>query len=155
MCLPRTLPDKMKHLTSLFFAALLVSGCSTPQVGIPSSHTGPVATLKGHMAGPVEFFAGKEAHCLIQSVDGSKAGSSYTILPGEHTLIVYLTNMGQEYVGDVKVTIPEPKPYRLKAKRTGDSFALSLIDTKADKVIATSTAPVNQHMQFYTFVFLP
>jgi hypothetical protein len=136
-------------------ALLLLGGCMTPQARIPRGHpspSAPVATLEVHRASPIEYFTGYEARCQIQSIDGATVDSSYQLLPGNHTLTVLLSHLGREYSGDVDLIIPEAKSYELKAKRTGDAFTLSIVDVAADKTIATSTAPLNEHMKFLVFV---
>ena len=113
----------------------------------------PVATLEVHRATPIEFFTGYEARCEIHSIDGASVmDTNYQLLPGNHTLTVSLSHLGRDYTGDVDLVIPEAKNYVLKAKRKGDAFTLSIVDVEADKIIATSTAPLNDHMKFLVFV---
>lgn len=113
----------------------------------------PVATLEVHRATPVEFFTGYEAKCEIHSIDGASVmDTNYQLLPGNHTLTVSLSHLGREYIGDVDLVIPEAKNYELKAKRKGDAFMLSIVDVEAEKIIATSTAPLDDHMKFLVFV---
>lgn len=149
----------MKNLLPLL-ALLLLGGCLMPRAKTPTGHlspaplstTVPVASLEVHRASPIEFFTGYEAQCQILSIDGAPVDSNSQLLPGNHTLTVSLNHLGSEYMGDVDLVIPEAKSYELKAKRKGDSFTLSLVDAAADKVIATSTALLNDHMKFLVFV---
>ena len=113
----------------------------------------PVASIEVHRGNGIEFFTGYEARCEIHSIDGvSVIDSNYQLSPGNHTLTVSLSHLGRDYTGDVDLVIPEAKRYELKAKRKGDSFTLSIMDVGEDKVIATSTAPLNDHMKFLVFV---
>ncbi len=119
----------------------------------PAVAPAPVATLEVHRAGPIEFFTGYDAKCEIHSIDGAAVmDTNYQLLPGNHTLTVTLNHLGRDYTGDVDLVIPEAKNYELKAKRKGDAFTLSIVDVDADKVIATSTAALNDHMKFLVFV---
>jgi hypothetical protein len=52
----------------------------------------------------------------------------------------------------VDLLIPEAKRYELRAKRKGDAFMLSIVEIADNKVIATSTAPLNDHLKFLVFV---
>lgn len=152
----------MKNLLPLL-AVLLLGGCMMPWSKTSARHlapatatgaapTGPVATLEVHRANPIELFSGYEARCAILSIDGAPIDSNYQLLPGNHTLTVSLLHLGQEYVGDVDLVIPEAKSYELKAKRKGDAFTLSIVDVESDKIIATSTAPLTERLKFLVFV---
>lgn len=146
---------KMKYFLPLM-ALLCLAGCTARVAKVrpvePAPAT-PVATLEVHRASPLEFFTGYEARCEIHSIDGvGVLDSNYQLLPGNHVLTVSLSHLGRDYIGDVDLVIPEAKRYELKAKRKGDSFTLSIVDTEEDKVIATSTAPLNDHMRFLVFV---
>jgi hypothetical protein len=132
------------------------SGCMTPPAKIESARpkaATPVASISVHRANPFEVFTGYETRCEIHSLDGvSVVDSHYELSPGNHTLTVSLSHLGRDYVGDVDLLIPEAKRYELRAKRKGDLFMLSIVDTGRDKVIATSTAPLDDHMKFLVFV---
>ena len=150
----------MKNLLP-FVVLLLLGGCMTPRARTPTGHTSsatpptplaPLASLEVHRASKLEFFTGYEARCQILSIDGASVESNPQLQLGNHTLTVSLSHLGQDYTGDVDLVIPEPKNYELKAKRKGDAFTLSIIDVEADKIIATSTAPLNDHMKFLVFV---
>ena len=147
----------MKILLPLM-VLLLLGGCMTPRAKTPTGHlhpfgsTAPVATLEVHRASPIEFFTGYEARCEIRSIDGVAADGNIQLLPGNHTLTVSLAHLGSEYMADVDLVIPEAKNYGLKAKRKGDAFTLSIVEIDADKIIATSTAPLKDHMKFLVFV---
>jgi hypothetical protein len=145
----------MKHLLPLI-ALLLVAGCTTPPAKMQTARpapAAPVARIEVHRANPIEFFTGYEARCEIHSIDGvSVIDSSYELSPGNHTLTVSLSHLGRDYTGDVDLVIPEAKCYELKAKRKGDAFMLSIVDVEQDKIIATSTAPLDDHMKFLVFV---
>jgi len=119
----------------------------------PAPTPAPTATLEVHRATVVEFFTGYEARCEIHSIDGAAVmDANYQLLPGNHTLTVSLNHLGRDYTGDVDLVIPEARNYELKAKRKGDAFTLSIVDVEADKIIATSTAAINDHMKFLVFV---
>lgn len=154
----------MKHLLPLV-ALLCLVGCKnfpmlihsaraqTPAKAASATTPAPVATLEVHRASPIEFFTGYEARCEIHSIDGAAVmDANYQLLPGNHTLTVSLSHLGRDYTGDVDLVIPEAKNYELKAKRKGDAFTLSIVDVEADKIIATSTAPLDDHMKFLVFV---
>ena len=146
----------MKPFLSLL-TLLLLGGCMMPESRVPTGHTamkasGPVATLEVHRASPIEFFTGYDARCQILSIDGVEVDSSSQLLPGNHALTVTLNHLGRDYLGDVDLIIPEPKNYALKAQRKGESFTLSIIDVDANKVIATSTALLDDRMKFLVFV---
>ena len=146
---------KMKHLLPLI-ALFWLAGCTTPPVKVQTAQpkpAAPVASLEVHRANPIEFFTGYEARCEIHSIDGvSVVDSNYELLPGNHTLTVSLSHLGHEYTGDVDLVIPEARRYELKAKRKGDAFMLSIVDVGEGKIIATSIAPLNDHMKFLVFV---
>ena len=149
-----------------FLVLLLLGGCMTPRAKTPTGHptaTGlsapgtiggiaPIATLEVHRANAVEFFTGYEARCQILSIDGAGVEAGSEMTPGNHTLTVLLNHLGLEYTGDVDLVIPEAKGYELRAKRKGDTFMLSIVDVAAAKTIATSTAPIKDHMKFLVFV---
>jgi hypothetical protein len=145
----------MKPFLSLI-ALFWLAGCTTPPAKMQSAQParkGPVATIEVHRANPMEFFTGYEAHCEIHSIDGASVlDSNYELSPGNHTLTVSLSHLGRDYTGDVDLIIPEAKRYELKAKRKGDAFMLSIVDVADNKVIATSTAPLDDHMKFLDFV---
>ena len=145
----------MKHFLPLI-ALLWLAGCSTPAAKTQSAEpkpAAPVASIQVHRGSSLEFFTGYEARCEIHSIDGvSVIDSSYELLPGNHTLTVSLSHLGRDYTGDVDLVIPEAKHYELKAKRKGDSFMLSIVEVEEDRIIATSTAPLNDHMKFLVFV---
>ena len=148
---------KMKNLLPLM-VLLLLGGCMTPRAKTPTGHlspsapAAPVASLEVHRASPIEFFTGYEAKCQILSIDGAAVDSTIQLLPGNHTLTVSLNHLGSDYTGDVDLVIPEAKSYELKAKRKGDAFTLSIVDVAEDRIIATSTSPLNDHMKFLVFV---
>lgn len=133
-----------------------LSGCVTPPAKVQSARPAPparVASIEVHRASPIEFFTGYETRCEIHSLDGfSVVNSNYELSPGNHTLTISLSHLGHDYVGDVDLLIPEAKRYELHAKKKGDAFTLSIVDVAGDKVIATSTAPLNDHMKFLVFV---
>jgi len=136
-------------LTALF----LVAGCTTPQATRRAVELkSPVASLEVRRTNPIEFFTGYEARCEIISIDGAGAGESCQLSPGNHTLTVSLKHLGREYSGDVDLVIPEARRYELKAKRKGDAFMLSIVDIGTGRIIATSTATLNDHMRFLVFV---
>ena len=150
----------MKNLLPLV-VLLLLGGCMTPRAKTPTGHNspatsiaplGPLASLEVHRTSKLEFFTGYEARCQILSIDGAAVETNPQLQLGNHTLTVSLSHLGQDYTGDVDLVIPEAKDYELKARRKGDAFTLSIIDVGADKVIATSTAPLNDHMKFLVFV---
>ena len=144
----------MKRLLPLI-ALLWLAGCTTPPAKVQTARPKPaipVASIEVHRANPIEFFTGYEARCEIHSIDGAGIGSNYQLLPGNHTLTVSLNHLGREYSGDVDLIIPEARKYELKAQRKGDAFLLSIVDVDADKIIATSTAPLTEHMKFLVFV---
>ena len=126
---------------------------SSPPATSAAAAPAPVATLEVHRSSPIEFFTGYEAKCEIHSIDGAAVmDTNYQLPPGNHTLTVSLSHLGRDYTGDVDLVIPEAKNYELQAKRKGDAFMLSIVDVEADKIIATSTAPLNDHMRFLVFV---
>ena len=133
-----------------------LSGCVTPPAKLQSARpkpSAPVASIEVHRSNPIEFFTGYETLCEIHSLDGvSVINSNYELSPGNHTLTVSLSHLGHDYIGDVDLLIPEAKRYELRAKRKDDAFMLSIVDVAGDKVIATSTAPLNDHMKFLVFV---
>lgn len=133
-----------------------LSGCVTPPAKLQSARpnaSAPVASIEVHRANPIEFFTGYEARCEIQSIDGASViNSNCELSPGNHTLTVSLHHLGHAYIGDVDLLIPEAKRYELRAKRKGDAFMLSIVEVADDKVIATSTAPLNDHLKFLVFV---
>ena len=131
---------------------LLLVGCTTPRDTMRAGQAGAVATIRVYVPSPVEAAAGHEVRCVIQSIDGALVGSSDSLTPGKHRLIVALTAGGSEHVGDVDLIIPEPKNYRLKAEKKDDSFTLSLVEVTTAQVVATSTAPTGQQMKFLVFV---
>lgn len=154
----------MKRLIPLI-ALLCLVGCKnlttmmrnartpSPAPAVSTASPGSVATLEVHRSSPIEFFTGYEAKCEIHSIDGAAVmDTNYQLLPGNHTLTVSLSHLGRDYTGDVDLVIPEARNYELKAKRKGDAFTLSIVDVEADKIIATSTAPLNDHMKFLVFV---
>lgn len=133
-----------------------LSGCVTPpaklQSALPTSST-PTASLEVHRANPIEILTGHETRCEIHSIDGiSVIDSHYELAPGNHTLTVSLSHSGHDYVGDVNLLIPAAKRYELRAKRKADVFMLSIVEVAGDKVIATSIAPLNDHLNFLVFV---
>lgn len=146
----------MKALPFLIFL-LALAGCATPP---PTASSGskhpapstPLASLGVRRNNALGFFTGYEARCEIRSIDGVAVDSDFELTPGNHTLTVALSHHGRDYAGDVDLVIPEAKRYELKARRKGDAFMLSILDIQADKVIATSIAPVNDHMKFLVFV---
>lgn len=144
----------MKPLPFLI-ALLALAGCTTPPAQVRSElpkPAGPLASIEVRRTNAISFFTGYEARCEIHSIDGAAADSNCELTPGNHTLTVSLGHLGREYAGDVDLVIPEAKRYELKAKRKGDAFMLSIVDIEADKVIATSTATLNDHMKFLVFV---
>ncbi len=141
----------MKTLFPLI-SLLLLGGCAAPSDQAPASQTKPVATLNGDPAAPMENFMGDEIHCQMQSIDGDTVGAAYQLRPGKHTLIANLGSQGKEYVGVVQLLIPEARAYRIKARRKDDAVTVTLVDEEAKKIIATSTAPLSEQMNFYVFV---
>ena len=140
-----------KNFTTMMHSARAKS--ASPAAATAPAAPAPVATLEVHRSSPIEFFTGYEAKCEIHSIDGAAVmDTNYQLLPGNHTLTVSLSHLGRDYTGDVDLVIPEAKNYELKAKRKGDAFTLSIVDVEADKIIATSTAPLNDHMKFLVFV---
>jgi len=145
-------PLPTKHLLPVFGLLFLLGGCATPWGGMRADHADAVASIKVYVPSPVETSAGNEIRCQIQSIDGVAAGSSDSLSPGKHRLIVALSSTEKEYVADADLIIPEAKNYRLKAEKKDDSFTLSLVEVDTAKTVATSTAPVNQNMKFLVFV---
>ncbi len=141
----------MKSLFPLI-TMLLLGGCAAPSEQAPAGRTKPVATLNGDPAAPMENFMGDEIHCQMQSIDGDTVGATYQLRPGKHTLIANLGSQGKEYVGVVQLLIPEARAYRVKARRKDDAVTVTLVDEEAKKIIATSTAPLSEQMNFYVFV---
>jgi hypothetical protein len=131
---------------------LLLGGCSTPPAAGPAAKTVAVATIKGDAAGAPENFMGDEIHCQMESIDGETVGATYQLRPGQHTLIATLASQGKEYVGVIQLLIPAARSYRVTARRKEDAVTVSLVDEDAAKIIATSTAPLGEHMKFYVFV---
>jgi hypothetical protein len=130
----------------------LFAGCTIPPRGARAGQPGTAASLKVYVPSPVETATGHEVRCQIQSIDNIAVGSSDSLTPGTHRLIVALTSEGRESVGDVDLIIPEAKNYRLKAEKKDDSFTLSLVEVVTDRAVATSTAPTSQQMKFLVFV---
>ena len=95
---------------------------------------------------------GDEIHCQLQSIDGDSAGPSYQLRPGKHTLIANLGSQGKEYVGVIQLLIPEARAYRISARRKDDAVTVTLVDEEAAKIVATSTAPLGEQMNFHVFV---
>ena len=141
----------MKNLLPLL-ALLWLGGCGTPPAGVPAGPPGAVATLKGDPAGTGQDYMGDEIHCRMQSIDGDSVGDSYQLRLGRHTLIATLGSQGKEYVGVIQLLIPEPKTYRLYARRKDDAVTVTLVDEEATKIVATSTAPLGPQMKFHVFV---
>ncbi len=145
----------MKQALPVISLLLLLGGCATPHAVIsagPASSAVPVATIKGDTAGQMDNFMGDEIRCQMQSIDGDTVGATYQLRLGEHTLIVTLGDPGKEYVGVVQLLIPAAKNYRVNARRREDAITVSLVDEGAAKIVATSTAPLSDHMKFYVFV---
>jgi hypothetical protein len=138
-------------LLSVTFVLLLAGCASTATVGVPADYAGPVATLKGNRAGIVAFFASKEAHCMLLALDG-KGGNAFRVLPGEHRVRFYVSNMGQEFVGNVQVTLPEPKDYQVRAWREHSTFTVSLFESGSTNEVGAFVIPVNQHMPLLIMV---
>ncbi len=133
-----------------------LSGCVTRTAKMPPTRPegAPLfASIEVNRTNPIEFFTGYETRCKIHSIDGvSVINSNYELSPGNHTLTVSLSHLGHNYVGEVNLLIPEAKRYELRAKQQGDAFMLSIVEVAGDKVIATSTAALNDHMEFLVFV---
>ena len=149
--LSHSIPATMKNLIPVI-TLLLLGGCATPSATAPAPATGVVATIKGDPAGTAQDYMGDEIHCQMQSIDGDSVGATYQLKPGKHTLIANLASQGKEYVGVVQLLIPEARAYRIRARRQDDAVTVTLVDEEAAKIIATSTAPLSEHMQFFVFV---
>ena len=145
-------PVRLVRLLPILAALFLLAGCTTPHGTMRAGQADAVATIRVYVPSPVETAAGSEVRCIIQSIDGVLVGSSDSLTPGKHRLIVALTLGGNEHVGDVDLIIPEAKNYRLKAEKKDDSFTLSLVEVTTARTVATSTAPANQQMKFLVFV---
>lgn len=136
-------------------ALVLLAGCATPPAGTstPSAPPAPAkkATVSGDPSGAMQNFMGDEIHCQIQSIDGDSVAGSTELSPGSHKVIVLLSSQGQEYVGVIQIGIPAARAYRLSARRRDDAVTVTLTEGK-DKLVATSTASLSEHMKFYVFV---
>jgi len=145
----------MKHSVLILLITFLCAGCATHKVGIPTGYSGPTANLTGHLASPVEFFAGNEAHCQICAIDGSKKGpgTTYTLLPGHHQLELYLSNKSEEFYGNLELNLPKPNHYQLRAHREYDRFFITLTDMDQSVVVSTFSCDVNRHLP--RFIFMP
>ena len=95
---------------------------------------------------------GDEIRCQMQSIDGDTVGPTYQLRLGNHTLIATLGEPGNEHVGVVQLLIPEARSYRVTARRREDAVTVSLVDEETKKIVATSTAPLGDHMKFFVFV---
>jgi hypothetical protein len=144
------------RLLPLVFAGallLLLGACAAPQATVRSAaEPAAVATLKGDAAGAPQDFMGDEIACRLHSIDGESVGPTSTLRPGRHTLIVTLGHAGREYVGVVQLLIPQPRSYRVSARKRDDAVTMTLVDETAAKIVATSTAALAEQMNFTVFV---
>jgi hypothetical protein len=136
----------MKTLPPLVALLFLLGACA-------SAPSGPVATIKGDPAGTEENYLGDEIHCKLEFIDGQAIGDSSPLSPGKHTLLVMLGNQGKTYQGVVRLLIPSTSTYRISArKKDEDAITVTLVDESTTIPVATSTAPLSSHMEFFVFV---